>query len=150
MKNPLWQVQPEGSEFYYPWFAPAWDYKNLCEPNYNVLVVIIHFNFLVRAILQLRLWIWLHSRFGPPPYEMTLKKEIADRIKDTALEDRGLIDLYISDFGVHRILDGRRPDIHQWPTHVIREAKTHKPKGPGASEDETSPKSVPGPLEGTG
>ena len=111
MKNPLWHVQPEGADWHYPWMAAAWDYRVFGQANFQVLVVIIPFNFVVRALYQARLWVWKHSRFGPPPYEMKLKQEFVDRI-EKGWREHTAIDLYVSDFAAHRILPGHRGSKH--------------------------------------
>ena len=108
MKNPLWHVQPEGADWHYPWMAAAWDFRIAGLVGYKVLVVAIPFNFVVRALLQARLWVWKHSRFGPPPYEMTLEREFEQKIRAAAVNNHAL-DLYVSDFAAHRILPGHRP-----------------------------------------
>ena len=64
----LWDWQPEGSEFRFPWLGPVWDYRYGDQRNFDVLVAVIPLNMALRALIIAKHWVREHSRFGPIRY----------------------------------------------------------------------------------
>lgn len=64
MKNWLYKWQREGSEMAHWWLIQAWDKFRADGHGYDVLVVAMPLNFVVRAAYLARWWCLKHARYG--------------------------------------------------------------------------------------